>query len=77
MEGAELEFTPEALRQVATTAIEKDTGARGLRSVMEQVMFELMYELPDRPERKKYSVTGEMVRTGKPTPIVPGDSAAA
>ena len=77
MESAELEFLPEALRQVAATAIEKETGARGLRSVMEQVMFELMYQLPDSPDRKKYVVTGEMVRGEKPVPIVPGDSAAA
>jgi ATP-dependent Clp protease ATP-binding subunit ClpX len=79
MEEAELEFTEAALREVARTAIEKDTGARGLRSVMEQVMFEMMYELPDKPEHKKYVVTPEMVRGGKPIPppISRDDSAAA
>jgi ATP-dependent Clp protease ATP-binding subunit ClpX len=75
MENAELEFTETALREVAKVAIEKDTGARGLRSVMEQVMFDLMYELPDRAEHKRYLVTPEMVRGEKPAP--PADSAAA
>ncbi|HEX6983953.1 MAG TPA: ATP-dependent Clp protease ATP-binding subunit ClpX, partial [Planctomycetaceae bacterium] len=79
MEGAELEFEPAALREVAKVAIDKDTGARGLRSVMEQVMFDLMYELPDRPERKKYVVTREMVRGEKPAPppALPRDDSAA
>ncbi len=76
MEGAELEFSTDALRQVASTAIEKETGARGLRSVMEQVMFEMMFELPDNPDKKKYLVTAETIRGEKPS-IMTGDSAAA
>ncbi len=79
MEGAKLEFTDAALHEVAKVAIEKDTGARSLRSVMEQVMFDLMYELPDNPERKKYLVTPEMVRGEQslPTKLTRDDSAAA
>jgi ATP-dependent Clp protease ATP-binding subunit ClpX len=47
MEGAELEFTPSALRLIAQRAIARDTGARALRGVMEEIMLDLMYELPD------------------------------
>ncbi|MEM1353537.1 MAG: ATP-dependent Clp protease ATP-binding subunit ClpX [Planctomycetota bacterium] len=47
MEGAELEFTEESLFALADRAIARDTGARALRSVMEEVMLDLMYDLPD------------------------------
>ncbi len=80
MEEAELEFSEGSLREIARVAIEKDTGARGLRSVMEQVMFEMMYELPDKPDHKRYVVTPEMVRGGGkpvPAPLPRDDSAAA
>ena len=78
MEGAELEFTEAALHAVASVAIERNTGARGLRSVMEQVMFDLMYELPDRGDKRKFVVTPEMVRGEKPSvPSIPRDETAA
>ena len=47
MEGAELEFTEEALYAIADKAMKRETGARALRSVMEETMLDLMYELPD------------------------------
>lgn len=47
MEGAELEFTDGALKKLAEKAIERETGARALRSVMEELMLDLMYDLPD------------------------------
>ena len=62
MESAELEFTPEALREIARIAKEKDTGARGLRAVVEEAMFEVMYELPDLERGKKYILTPEVIR---------------
>ena len=62
MENAELEFTPEALREIAKIAKEKDTGARGLRSVVEESMFEVMYDLPDQAAGKKYVLTPEVIR---------------
>ena len=76
MEGAELEFSPEALVEIATKAKVKDTGARGLRSIVEDVMLEVMYELPDRKskDKKKFLVTPEVVRKEKSlfdSPIVP------
>ena len=64
MENAELEFTPEALVEVAKKAKAKDTGARGLRSIVEEIMLDVMYELPDKAEKEKgrYVITPEVVR---------------
>jgi ATP-dependent Clp protease ATP-binding subunit ClpX len=67
MEGAEVEFTSDALVEIAKKAKAKDTGARGLRSIVEDVMLDIMFELPDRPEKEKgrYVVTPEVVRKEK------------
>ena len=62
LENARLEFTEGALREIAKIAIQKETGARGLRSVMENVMFDVMYELPERPRGGTYVVTAEIVK---------------
>jgi ATP-dependent Clp protease ATP-binding subunit ClpX len=62
MENAQLEFTPESLREIARVAKEKDTGARGLRSVVEGLMFDIMFELPEQEAGKKYIVTPAVVR---------------
>lgn len=75
MENAELEVTPEALREIAHIAKEKDTGARGLRAVVEEAMFEVMYELPDLEPGKKYILTPEVIR-GE-TSLRPFDGSAA
>ncbi len=62
MENATLEFTPESLREIARVAKERDTGARGLRSVVERLMFDIMFELPEQEAGKKYVVTPAVVR---------------
>ena len=62
MEGAELEFDPSALREIARKAKERDTGARGLRSIVEEVMLDIKYELPDIEAKTKYIVTDAVVR---------------
>ena len=64
MEGADLHFTDDALAEIAKVARENDTGARGLRSVVEGGMFDLMYDLPERGKGQKYVITAEMVRGG-------------
>ena len=61
MENAELGFTEAALRMIAERAMEKDTGARGLRSIIEEVMLEIMFELPDQPAGSRYLVTDDIV----------------
>ncbi|MCL4155593.1 UNVERIFIED_CONTAM: hypothetical protein GTU68_036792, partial [Idotea baltica] len=62
MEEAELDFSHEALLEIAKIARSKDTGARGLRSVIEHVMFDIMYELPDQERGKVYHITPEVIR---------------
>ena len=61
MEGCELTFTEPALQFIARTAKDKGTGARGLRSVIEDVMLDIMYELPDQPGGTHYSITPEVI----------------
>ncbi len=64
LEGASLEFTPDALRAIAERALKRDTGARALRAVMEELMLELMYELPDMEnEGAQYMIDGADVQT--------------
>jgi len=65
MEGVELNFTPEALQAIAKKALEKKTGARGLRSIIESCMLEVMYEIPSNPNVKEVIVTPEVVNEGK------------
>ncbi len=62
LEGAELEFDPMALREIARKAKERDTGARGLRSIVEELMLEIMYELPEMEAKGKYVVSPAVVR---------------
>ena len=62
MEHASLEFTDGALIEIARIAKIKDTGARGLRSVIEEVMFDLMFELPEQEPGQRFIVTPEIVR---------------
>jgi len=62
LEGCELVFTPEALRLIAQRALERETGARALRAIVEEVMLEPMYELPDRKRSGTYVVTPAVVR---------------
>ncbi len=66
MEGAELEFTHGALREIASLAKQKDTGARGLRSIVEEIMTDAMYHLPDLENKGKYVVTETMVQGQEP-----------
>jgi len=75
LENATLEFTDGALREIARIARIKDTGARGLRSVVEEVMFDVMFELPEQEPGQRYVVTPEIVRKEKP--LFVKDSAAA
>jgi ATP-dependent Clp protease ATP-binding subunit ClpX len=62
MEGAELEFHTRSLHEIARMAKARDTGARGLRSIVEDVMTEIMFELPDMEPKGKFIVTEEVVR---------------
>ncbi|MCD4823028.1 MAG: ATP-dependent Clp protease ATP-binding subunit ClpX [Phycisphaerae bacterium] len=62
LEDTKLEFTDEALKAIAEKAIKRDVGARALRSVVENLMLELMYELPEQKEENaRYEITADMV----------------
>jgi ATP-dependent Clp protease ATP-binding subunit ClpX len=61
MENAELEFTEGALRALAQKALKHDTGARALRSIAEEMMVDLMYQLPEEPKPAKYVITRDIV----------------
>jgi ATP-dependent Clp protease ATP-binding subunit ClpX len=64
MENCELSFTEDALRMVAQMALEKGVGARGLRGILEDVMLDIMYDLPEQPEGSKF-VIDETVVAGR------------
>ena len=67
MEDCKLEFTKDALYELAEMAIERKTGARALRSVMEELMLELMYDLPDvKAKGAKFVITADTVRNPVP-----------
>ena len=60
-ESVALRFTDDSLRAIAELAIERKIGARGLRMIMEDLMLDLMYELPSSTKVKEFVVTREMV----------------
>ena len=69
MEGVELEFTPDALRELAAQALKKGTGARALRSLIERLMLDVMYEAPESGDIVHVKITRPVVR-GESKPIV-------
>lgn len=69
MEGAELEFLETALQKIAERAMERKTGARGLRSILEQILLDIMYELPSCKRVRKV-VIDEGVVKGESRPIL-------
>ena len=60
-EKVKLKFTDDALRAIAQEALRRQTGARGLRSIMEEIMLDTMYELPSRNDVQECMVTEEAV----------------
>ena len=64
LDGVELEFEKEALEAVADMAIERKTGARGLRAILENVMLDVMFELPSRSDVKRCVITKEVIKNG-------------
>jgi ATP-dependent Clp protease ATP-binding subunit ClpX len=69
MEGVELEFREEALRAVARKAMERKTGARGLRSILEHVLLDIMYDLPSLENVAKVVVDEAVIR-GETKPLI-------
>jgi ATP-dependent Clp protease ATP-binding subunit ClpX len=64
MDGVKVTFTADALKEIVTLTVNKGTGARGLRSVMEQAMMDIMYDTPSQADVSQLEVTAAMIREG-------------
>ena len=73
MDGVELEFTSDALEEIAEKALKRKTGARGLRSILEEIMLDVMYEIPSRDDVKKCTITKEVVLGLEPPRLIKVD----
>lgn len=69
MEGVELDIREEALHEIAKKAIEKKTGARGLRSIIEKILMETMYQIPSESSLQKVVVDASVVK-GESEPLL-------
>jgi ATP-dependent Clp protease ATP-binding subunit ClpX len=70
LDDVELEFEDSALKEIAARAIERKTGARGLRSIIESIMLDVMFDLPSRSDIKKCIVTKEAVLNSEPPKLI-------
>jgi ATP-dependent Clp protease ATP-binding subunit ClpX len=73
MDHVELEFTEEALDEAARLAQARETGARGLRSIIEGALLDVMYEIPSRPEVRKVIVDEAAVKSEAPPHLYNGE----
>jgi ATP-dependent Clp protease ATP-binding subunit ClpX len=71
LDDVELEFTPEALDEIADQALARGTGARGLRAILEEVLLHVMYDVPSRTDIAKVIITDEVVRDNMLPTLVP------
>jgi ATP-dependent Clp protease ATP-binding subunit ClpX len=77
LDGVELDFTPEALVAIADQAALRGTGARGLRAIMEEVLLNVMYDVPSRKDIGRVVITVEVVRDNVNPTLVPRDAASS
>lgn len=70
LENVNLRFTPEAMRAIVREAIVRKSGARGLRAIIEEIMLDVMYELPDREDVRECVITEGVVLEGKQPELV-------
>jgi ATP-dependent Clp protease ATP-binding subunit ClpX len=73
MEGVQLEFRPEALKAIAAKALARKTGARGLRSILEGILLDTMYELPSLEGVSKVLIDEKVVQ-GETEPLLVYDN---
>src|SRR6187455_3297455 len=76
LDGVELEFTQDAIEAIADAAMERGTGARGLRAIIEEVLLHVMYDVPSRGDVAKVIVTREVVTEDVAPTLVPRESEA-
>lgn len=70
MDDVDLEFTPDALQAIAKEALRRNTGARGLRSIIERIMLDVMFDVPSRDDVEKCVVTDACVKDGAEPDLV-------
>lgn len=70
MDGVDLDFEPEAVDEIAKEAIKRKTGARALRSIVEEIMLDVMYDVPTKENMDKFVVTADMVKNRKNAEVV-------
>ncbi len=71
LDGVELEFTEDAIQAIADHALERGTGARGLRAIIEEVLLHVMYDVPSRGDIAKVIITGEVVNDDVLPTLIP------
>ena len=76
MDGVELDFEPEAVDLIAKKAIKRKTGARALKSIVEELMLDVMYDIPSDSRIKKFTITKEMVEKEEEKTETKGDLSA-
>ncbi len=77
LDGVELEFTTDALDAIAEQATLRGTGARGLRAILEEVLLNVMYDVPSRKDVGRVEITGEVVRDSVNPTLHPREAAPA
>ena len=77
MDGVELEFDPLAIDAIVEKAMERKTGARALRSIVEEFMLEIMYELPKKNKVEKCIITRDVVEKGSEPILIEQDRKSA
>jgi ATP-dependent Clp protease ATP-binding subunit ClpX len=73
IDNVELEFSDDAVEAIADQALLRGTGARGLRAIMEEVLLNVMYEVPSREDVAKVVVTGDVVLQNVNPTLIPRD----
>jgi ATP-dependent Clp protease ATP-binding subunit ClpX len=74
LDGVELEFTQDAIEGIADRAMERGTGARGLRAIIEEVLLHVMYDVPSRGDIAKVIITGEVVTGDAQPTLIPREA---
>lgn len=71
MDGVDLDFEPEAIDLIAQEALKRNTGARALRAIVEEIMLDIMYDVPSKENNGKFLVTAEMVKNRNSGELIP------
>jgi ATP-dependent Clp protease ATP-binding subunit ClpX len=77
LDKVELVFTPDALEATAKLALDRKTGARALRTIVEEALLDVMYDIPERTDVKKVVITAETIERGQPPMLVTETDAEA